>query len=97
MLNDEAQTAVHPELLERAFEKSVVRGEPVFYELVRRESKLVGEWECVQGFKRTEVLDAPADTAILRSLQRRELVVPVDGGGWRLRVPLMRRWLIERG
>lgn len=67
----------------------------MFSELLRRETKLAGEWEFV-GFKRAEVLDAPADAAILRSLRRRELVV-VSGDGWRLRVPLMRRWLMDRG
>ena len=69
-VNDEAQTAVSPELLERAFAKSVVRGEAVFYELLRRESKLAGEWDYVEGFRLAEVLDAPADAAILRSLRR---------------------------
>ena len=39
---------------------------------------------------------APADEVVARSLRRRLLVVE-DDGGWRLRVPLMERWLRQRG
>jgi len=96
LLNDQAQSAVNATILEQAFEKSVVRGEAVFYELLRRESRLVGEWEYLERFQQWQMQSPPEDAAIARSLKRRELVL-MDGERWRLRVPLMRRWLVERG
>ena len=97
LLNDEGQPVVNPALLERAMAKSVVRGEAVFYELLRRESTLAGEWEYLEGFKSAEWQALPADAAVVRSLLRRRELVVADGDRWRLRVPLMRRWLVERG
>jgi hypothetical protein len=38
----------------------------------------------------------PDDEALHRSLRRRLLVVN-EGTDWRLRVPLMQRWLRQRG
>ena len=38
----------------------------------------------------------PLDEAIHRSLRRR-LMVTEDNGLWRMRVPLMQRWLRQRG
>ena len=96
LVNDESKPTVTPALLEKAFAKSIVRGEAVFHELLRRESRLPGEWEYVEAFSQVESQIEPADREIARSLRRRELV-EVEGGQWRLRVPLMRRWLIERG
>ena len=44
----------------------------------------------------TGTQDPPTDEALYTSLRRRLLVVD-DGGQWRLRVPLMHRWLRQRG
>ena len=97
LLNDEGQTTVNAGVLERALAKSVVRGEAVFYELLRRESTLAGEGEYLEGFKTAEWQALPTGAAVVRSLLRRRELVVVDGDRWRLRVPLMRRWLVERG
>ncbi len=40
---------------------------------------------------------APDDEALFRSLRRRLLVADAGNGEWKLRVPLMQRWLRERG
>ena len=77
--------------------KSVVRGEAVFYELLRRESTLAGEWEYLEGFRAAEWQALPTDAAVLRSLLRRRELVVAEGDRWRMRVPLMRRWLVDRG
>jgi hypothetical protein len=98
LLNDEGQSQVNDVLFERALEESVVRGQNVLYELMRRESILPGEWEYLFVFRRQETQPPPDDHAIRQSLRRRLLIhEDSDQGPWRLRVPLMRRWLIKRG
>ena len=56
----------------------------------------IGEWDYVNGFRTRELQTPPDDEAVYRSLRRR-LIVANEGDLWRMRVPLMRRWLIERG
>jgi hypothetical protein len=98
LLNDEGRRHVDNGLFERALDESIVRGHNVLYELMRRESSLPGEWEYLSAFRKREAQPPPEDEAIARSLRRRLLVVDEDAGGpWRLRVPLMRRWLLKRG
>jgi hypothetical protein len=96
LLNDEEKEQVDDALRERALDRAIVRGETVLYQLVRGECTLPGEWDYVSAFRRHETQPPPGDEAIARSLRRR-LLVEEDGGGWRLRVPLMRRWLRQRG
>jgi hypothetical protein len=96
LLNDEEADRVDEGLFERALARAVVRGNTVFHELLCGESTLGGEWEYLQAFARRERQAAPGDEAVARSLRRRQLVVE-DGDVWRLRVPLMGRWLRERG
>lgn len=82
-------------LLERALSRAVVRGNNVLIELLEKESRLPGEWDYLQAFRGVEEQDVPEDEAVARSLRRRRLVEE-DGGRFRLRVPLMARWLRER-
>jgi hypothetical protein len=100
LVNEEEAPAVTPELLQRALDKAIVRGHNVLYELLRRECTLPGEWEYLERFKKLDAQPAPngsdADEAVARSLRRRELMA-LDGDEWRLRVPLMLRWLRVRG
>ena len=74
----------------------IVRGHNVLYELLIRECTVDAERDCVQAFRRHETQVPPDDQAVYRSLRRR-LLVTEAGGQWRLRVPLMARWLRERG
>ncbi|MCZ6679398.1 MAG: ATP-binding protein, partial [Candidatus Poribacteria bacterium] len=96
LLNDEDVRQVNAELLEHALERSIVRGHNVFYELTHRESTLPGEWEYLSAFRRHATQPPPEDEAMYTSLRRR-LLVEEENGEWRLRVPLMARWLRERG
>ncbi len=96
LLNDEETDQVDEGLFERALAKAVVRGHTVFHELLRGESGPAGEWEYLKAFAGRESQAAPGDEDVARSLRRRQLVVE-EGGEWRLRVPLMGRWLRERG
>lgn len=96
LLNEGDTRVVTPKLLDQALDEAIVRGHTVLYELMHRESELPGEWEYLSAFREQETQPAPEDTAVRRSLLRRE-VVKEDGGVWRLRVPLMGRWLRERG
>ncbi len=95
MVNDEETDRVEPRLFERALKTVVVHGDNVLYELLRRESKVDGEWDFLKTFASRDTQAAPVDEEIARSLRRRELVVE-EGDVWRLRVPLMGRWLQER-
>ena len=97
LLNDEGRRQVDPGLFERALDEAIVRGHNVLYELMRRESFLPGEWEYLSAFRKQETQPPPEDEAMARSLRRRMLVTMDDEvGQWRLRVPLMRRWLLNR-
>ena len=96
VLNDDGNGAVSPSVLERALEKAIVSGENVFFELLPRESKLPGEWEYLSKFRSQETQRPPSDEAVYASLRRR-LLVENRNGEWGLRVPLMARWLRERG
>jgi len=95
LVNDSSGASVDSALLERALSKAVVRGNNVFLELLERESRLPGEWDYLRAFRSTDEQPVPADEALDRSLRRRRLVVE-EGGRYRLRVPLMARWLRER-
>jgi len=95
LVNDSGGASVDGALLERALSKAVVRGNNVFLELLERESRLPGEWDYLRAFRSIEEQPVPIDEALDRSLRRRRLVVE-EGGRYRLRVPLMARWLRER-
>lgn len=97
LANDKGVAALDAALLEQAFAASVGRGDAVLHQLVESESRLPGEMEYLLGFRGREVQPEPQDDALRRSLRRRLLVEAAAPGTWRMRVPLMRRWLIERG
>jgi hypothetical protein len=96
LVNARGLNAATPELLDEAIVKAVVRGDAVLRQLVRNECRLEGEWDYLKGFRSRELQPPPADEATYQSLRRR-LMVADEGGQWRMRVPLMRRWLAERG
>jgi hypothetical protein len=60
------------------------------------ESKLPGEWDYLAGFRSRDEQSPPEEEAILQSLRHHQIVLE-QGGTWRLRVPLMQRWLRQRG
>ena len=95
MVNNSAATQVDAALLEATLDKAVVRGDAVLRLLMQTESTLPGEWDYLLGFRRQDTQAPPADEALYTSLRRRLLVVD-EGGQWRLRVPLMQRWLRRR-
>jgi hypothetical protein len=72
---------------------------PLIEEALRRllegECQLPGEWDYISAFRHADTRPPP-DEAVLRALRRRLLIVPATDG-WRLRVPLMQRWLRQRG
>ena len=96
LLNDEAGNRVTSPLFERALDQAIVSGHNVLHELLCHESNLPGEWDYLSKFRGRETQSPPDDETIARSLRRR-LLVEEDSGQWRLRVPLMSRWLRERG
>ena len=83
-------------MFERALNRAVVSGHNVLYQLMRGESILPGEWEYLSALRKRELQPPPEDEKIYTSLRRR-LLVAEEAGEWRLRVPLMARWLKERG
>lgn len=96
LVNASEQSRVDAALLGRALDQAVVRGDSVFFELLQRECTVPAEWDYLTGFRRAEAQPPPEDDAVYRSLRRRQLIA--EGGElWRLRAPLMRRWLIQRG
>ena len=88
---------ISPDLLERAIEQAVDDHTNVLSLLVRYESELPGEYDYLLGFRQNETQPPPSDPALHRSLRRRMMVEETEDGQWRMKVPLMRRWLIARG
>ncbi|MBI3249138.1 MAG: ATP-binding protein [Deltaproteobacteria bacterium] len=98
LLNDEKSVrSLNAALLERTCNAAVGYGTNVLTQLLRDESTLPGEWEYLAAFRTCATQPPPSDNALQRSLPRRLLVENADNGEWRLRVPLMARWLRERG
>jgi hypothetical protein len=83
-------------MLNEALINAVIRGDIVLRQLVRGECSLSGEWAYLDGFRTSEVQPAPREEVVRHSLRRRLLVTEGEDG-WRMRVPLMRRWLMARG
>jgi hypothetical protein len=96
LLNEGTAPNADAALLERALDKAIISGDTVLRELVQRESRLPGEWDYIRAFQRTDSQPPPEDKALHRSLRRR-LMVTETNGHWRMRVPLMQRWLRQRG
>ena len=96
LVNDQNVRHVTPQILESALAKAIVCGDIVLYQLLKGESRLPGEWEYLTGFSNVEMQPPPEDEVLRRSLQHRRLVGEEEGS-WRLRVPLMQRWIRERG
>lgn len=94
LVNEAGASEVDDALWARALAEAVERGHNVLFELTRRECRSDAEWDYLSAFRRSEVQPPPSDD-VARALKRR-LLVAVEGDAWRLRVPLMRRWLIER-
>ena len=88
--------AASPALLERALDSAVTSGHNVLSQLMQGESALPGEWEYLSVFREREEQPPPEDGGIRRSLLHRQ-IVREENGLWRLRVPLMARWLRLRG
>ena len=84
------------EVLDEAIAAAIASGDAVLRQLVYSESRLAGEWEYLKGFRTHDLQEPPADEAVYQSLRRR-LMVTEEDGRWRMRVPLMQRWLRERG
>ena len=82
-------------LLNEACAGAIDSGDAVLRQLVERECATPAEWEYLLAFRTSEMQPPPADEQIRRALRRRLLVVE-ENGLWRLRVPLMRRWLVDR-
>lgn len=75
---------------------SVLReSRPVLSELLlgKQENRFDGEREYVAAFAHTDAQPPPDDPDVRRHLLRREIIARGEDEQWRLRVPLMRRWL----
>jgi hypothetical protein len=83
--------------MESALDEAVISGQNALSRLMREESQVPGEWEYLTGLRTAEELPAPQDEAVRTSLLRRQIVVPGTDGTWKLRAPLMGRWLRLRG
>lgn len=96
LVNDEHRAVANAELVERAFDRAIIRGQTVIHHLMKTESNLLGEWDYLLRFRTSATQPAPDDEVLARSLRRRR-IVSSEEGLWHLRVPLMARWLREQG
>jgi hypothetical protein len=96
LCNDQERAQIDPGLLDQAIGKAVVLGDTVLRQLMQPEDAAPAEWEYLRGFRRRDTQPPPEDEGVYQALRRRLLVAGTDGD-WRLRVPLMQRWLRERG
>jgi hypothetical protein len=96
LVNEANVQSVSRDMLERAADRAIIDGDMVLRERMQGESKLPCEWDYLAGFRARDEQSPPEEEAVLRSLRHRQIVME-DGGTWRLRVPLMQRWLRQRG
>jgi hypothetical protein len=96
LVNNSAATRLDAAMMDRSLDRAVLGGDNVLRLLMQIESVLPGEWEYLCGFRRSDTQPPPAEEALFVSLRRRLLVEDADAGRWRLRVPLMQRWLRQR-
>ena len=96
LCNDQGQSRADQALLEQAIAKAIVAGDTVLRQLMQPEDAASGEWDYLRGFRTRDIQPPPDDEAVYQALRRR-LLVAEEGGQWHLWVPLMQRWLRERG
>lgn len=96
LANDKSADNIDAELLLYAFDESVRRGDTVLRQLIEGESIGSDEDAYLRDFRNRETQVEPNDSQVRRRLRYRHLVV-VDGIKWRLRAPLMRRWIVANG
>lgn len=96
LVNNSAVSKLDAAMMEQALDRAIVRGDSVLRLLMQTESTLPGEWDYLLGFRRHDTQAQPENEALYTSLQRRLLVVE-ENSQWMLRVPLMQRWLRQRG
>lgn len=96
LCNDREQAQVDSALLEEALDKAIVAGDTVLRQLMEAEDAMPAEWLYLRGFRTRDTQPPPDDEAVYQALRRRLLVMD-DRDQWRLRVPLMQRWLRKRG
>ena len=96
LCNDHEQDQADPTLLEQAIAKAIVAGDTVLRQLMQPEDAAPGEWDYLRSFRTRNAQPPPEDEAVYQALRRR-LLVTEEQNQWRLRVPLMQRWLRERG
>ena len=92
LCNERQRPLVDAALLDDAIAKAVTAGDTVLRQLLKGESS-EADWAWLVGFRRLDALPIPEDEAVFLSLRRRWLVVDAGPSAWRLRVPLLLRWL----
>jgi hypothetical protein len=96
LANSSGTGRVTAALLEGALDRAVTSGHIVLSQLMRGESSIPGEWEYLSAFRTREEQPPPEDNRVRGSLRHRQIICE-ENGFWRLRVPLMARWLRLRG
>jgi hypothetical protein len=94
-VNRRTASAFNPDWRGAVLKRAVAEGAPVLRELLlgTQENRTEAERDYVAAFAHVEAQAAPADRAVRAHLLRREIISRGDDGLWRLRVPLMRRWM----
>jgi hypothetical protein len=94
-VNRRTASAFNPDWRGVVLKRAVAEGAPVFRELLlgTQENRSDAEQDYVAAFAHVEAQAAPTDRDVRAHLLRREIIARGDDGLWRLRVPLMRRWM----
>lgn len=96
LCNDRGQERADQALLEQTAAKAIITGDAVLRQLMQPEDASPNEWAYLCGFRTHDTQPPPDDELVCQALRRR-LLVNEEQGQWRLRAPLMQRWLRERG
>ncbi|HLC14847.1 MAG TPA: hypothetical protein VJL89_01295, partial [Thermodesulfovibrionia bacterium] len=91
----ESRHTVDRQTMELAFDEAVVSGHTVLYQLIVGESKTEAEKNYLYGFCNQTWQLPPEDPSTRQRLNHRQLIVE-ENGKWRLRAPLMARWMRKR-
>ena len=90
--NDKAIHSLDKSHYGQIFDESVEKGHTVFDWLIVRECKNDKELGYLEGFRDKDYQPEPEDREVRQSLRHRQLCIE-ENGQWRLRAPLMGRWL----
>ncbi len=92
LLNKAGSHSIDASLWERALDDVVFDNDTILRHIIKNDQTSNNEWKYLLRFRSCDTQPPPDDDEIAESIRRR-LLIAEESGAWRLRVPVMERWL----